>query len=175
MALTPATAPRKLSHTRSITCHGFEREDGLWDIEAHMQDVKAYAFTSEERGEVLPGTPVHSMWLRLTVDGNLTVQAVEAVTEYSPFPSTCPHIASAYQQIVGLTIGPGWTRKIKELLGGVRGCTHLSELLGPVATTAFQTIVPKRNKTGMRQKALVNTCHAFRADGPLMKDVAKDD
>ena len=47
-----------------------------------------------------------------------------------------------FQRLVGLRIKSGWTQKVKELLGGVEGCTHLVELLGPVATTAFQTIYP---------------------------------
>ena len=29
----PAPAPRTLKHTRAIECTGYEREDGLWDIE----------------------------------------------------------------------------------------------------------------------------------------------
>ena len=33
-------APRKLMHTRAIDCKGYERADGLWDIEAHLVDTK---------------------------------------------------------------------------------------------------------------------------------------
>ena len=29
-------APRKHIHTREIKCLGFEREDGLWDIEGRL-------------------------------------------------------------------------------------------------------------------------------------------
>src|SRR6185503_19700597 len=37
-----APAPRRHLHTRSITCEGFARDDGLWDIEARIVDTKTY-------------------------------------------------------------------------------------------------------------------------------------
>ena len=39
----PNPVPRKLMHTRAIECNGYEREDGLWDIEAHLTDTKTVA------------------------------------------------------------------------------------------------------------------------------------
>jgi hypothetical protein len=33
---------RKLLHTRAIECHGYERDDGFWDIEAHLVDTKTH-------------------------------------------------------------------------------------------------------------------------------------
>ena len=39
---TPAS--RDLLHLRDIQLRGYQREDGLFDIEAHLLDTKAYAF-----------------------------------------------------------------------------------------------------------------------------------
>ena len=39
MPLSPA-APREHIHTRTVTCRGYRRKDGLWDIEGHLVDVK---------------------------------------------------------------------------------------------------------------------------------------
>ena len=44
------TVRRKAMHTRVVTCHGYLREDGLWDIEGHMVDTKPYAFANADRG-----------------------------------------------------------------------------------------------------------------------------
>lgn len=179
-----APTPRDPIHTRTITCQGFHRADGLWDIEGHLTDCKTYSYTSEERGEVKAGEPVHEMWIRLTVDDTLTVKAIEAVTDNSPFPAICPHIAPNYQRVVGLTIGRGWNRALKERLGGVQGCTHLLELLGPIATTAFQTVFPFLAREAASRAAssglntnyapLLNTCHAFKDDGPIVARYAPD-
>jgi hypothetical protein len=170
-------ADRDPIHTRTVTCRGFRRKDGLWDIEGHITDVKTYAFGNEWRRSIEPGDPIHQMWIRLTVDDRLEVRAVEAVTDDSPY-EVCPAIAPNFERLVGLRIGPGWTRAVKERLGGVQGCTHLVELLGPVATTAFQTVFPllsrERKERGetddpARRPVLLDTCHAFRSDGEIAR------
>jgi hypothetical protein len=184
MPLPAPATERTHIHTRTVACTGYRRSDGLWDIEGHITDRKTYSYTSEERGEVTAGTPVHDMWIRLTVDDTLLVHAIIAVTDTAPYPTICPSITDAYHQVVGLRIGPGWSRALKERLGGVRGCTHLSELLGPIATTAFQTVIPlksreereKRKERGQDGAAspfpLLNTCHTFAADGAVVAKYA---
>lgn len=170
MPLSPPAARRPL-HTRRITCQGFQREDGLWDIEGNMTDEKTYSFHNEWRGEVKPGDFIHNMWIRLTIDDSLTVHAVEAVSDHTPF-SHCGDITPHYQRLVGLRIGPGWTAAIKERVGRVQGCTHLSELLGPMATTAFQTVATITRPAEPHDPAqppprppVLNTCHAWASDG----------
>ncbi len=37
-----APAPRQLMHNRAIECRGYQREDGMWDIEGHLVDTKTY-------------------------------------------------------------------------------------------------------------------------------------
>src|SRR5216684_1035443 len=181
MALS-APAPREPLHTRQIECQGFHRGDGLWDIEAHMTDRKSYSFPSDERGEVVAGTPVHDMWLRVTLDDGFHIVAIEAVTDASPY-RLCPEITPNFQRLVGLRVGPGFNRKVKELVGGVEGCTHLVELMGPLATTAYQTIFSAKHRE-QRERAngseetsdkprkrprLIDTCHALASDSPVTK------
>ena len=171
----PLSTPisRKLIHRRSVQCRGYQREDGLWDIEGHLVDTKTYAFTNRERGEIAPGEPVHEMWLRLTVDDELLVRAVEAVTDAGPF-SVCPAITDRFQQLRGLRIGHGWRQRVYKLLGGVNGCTHLVELLGPVATTAFQTIYPiksrrQESRPDAKKPLMLDSCHALASEGEIVK------
>ena len=171
---------REPIHTRTVTCRGYRRADGLWDVEGHLVDTKAYAFDSRYRGTLEPGAPVHGMWLRLTVDDDLVVRGCEAAMDATPF-AICPTIAPAFKALVGLAIAPGWNAKVKQLLGGVHGCTHLVELLGPIATTAFQTIYPMKERERREQgtaatavpveKTPINTCHALRSDGPVVKEM----
>jgi len=177
-----APDPREHLHTRQIECQGFQRADGLWDIEAHMTDRKTYSFPSDERGEVTAGTPIHDMWVRVTLDDGFHILAIEAVTDSSPY-SVCPAITPSFQRLVGLRIGPGFNARVRERLGGTEGCTHLVELMGPLATTAFQTIFAAKHRaerergkkseapTGKPRKrpALLGTCHAFAPDSPVTK------
>lgn len=162
----PPPAPRKHLHTRRIQLDGYQREDGLWDIEAHLVDTKSYPFDNRFRGPIEPGVPVHEMWMRITVDDEMTLREVAASTDFSPFPS-CPNAATVYERLVGLRIGPGWTERVKERIGTTEGCTHLFELLRPLATAAFQTLAPlrKRKPDPERRPMLLDTCHGWRAEG----------
>lgn len=179
MPLSPPR-PREHLHTRRILCEGFRRDDGLWDIDAHLVDTKTYAFENRDRGTIAPGDPLHEMWLRLTVDDDLVVREVEAVTDAGPF-TVCPDITPAFEALVGLRIGPGWRGKVKDLLGGVKGCTHLVELLTPVATVAFQTAWSKRGRekskrdekpasASPRKPAFIDGCHALASDGAIVRE-----
>ena len=168
------TASRKLIHTRDIRCHGYERDDGLWDIEGQITDTKSYSFDNQERGRVGAGAPVHKMLVRLTVDDELVVQHAEAVTEAAPF-GICPEISANVRRIEGVKIASGWTKAVRREFGGTAGCTHILQLMiGPIATTAYQTIIPLKNSRNkdrrpLKKPAIIDTCHAFAASGPIVK------
>ena len=128
---------RELAHTRVVTCHGYKRDDNLWDIEGRIVDTKPYGFSNKDRGGwIEPGEALHDMSIRLTVDVNLKVVDAEAVIDESPY-NYCKCISSVAKNLIGLNIAPGWTNKSKAAMGNNRGCTHLTELLGPIATTAY--------------------------------------
>ena len=175
MPLPPAV-PRRLLHQRLVQCHGYQRDDGWWDIEGQIVDAKTYAFLNEDRGGAIQaGEPLHDMSIRLTVDPEFVIQEVTACTDGSPF-GLCPAITARYRKLIGVKIGAGWSLKLRELFGGVNGCTHLTELLGPVATTFFQTVYgqhydqedakpPDERET----PPVLNTCHALASDSPVVK------
>lgn len=173
-------APRRKVHTRRVTCEGFRRDDGALDIEGHITDVKTYDVPNEFRGGIPAGEPIHDMWIRLTVDEALTILNVEAVTDAGPF-SICPDITVNFQRLKGIRIGPGWRRKVLSALGGAEGCTHLVELLWPMATTAYQTLYGessrKRRESGEEEPKrsgpppLLNSCHAFGESSPVVKTI----
>jgi hypothetical protein len=169
MSLSPA-APRTLMHTREIACHGYRRTDGLWDIEARMTDAKGYAVQNDHRG-ISAGTPFHDMALRLTIDDTMLIHAVDACIDASPH-RLCPAVAPDFQRLVGLRIEAGFNSELRRRLGGVHGCTHLTELCGPLATTAIQTVRPLRRElhggNGPAQPEQIDTCHALAASGEVV-------
>ena len=183
MDLSPP-AERKLVHVRNVECRGYARDDGLWDIEGSLKDVKTYPFESRWRGLVLAGDPVHEMTLRLTVDNRLHIKAAEAFTRNSPY-EVCPSAAWAFRRLEGLRIRGGWMQQVKDVYGRAKGCTHLLELLYPVGTTAFQTVFAYREQQlrdqglseaeALRRKGPpVNSCYAFAEDGPVVRSFKQD-
>lgn len=163
-----APAPRDHFHTRKIELNGFRREDGLFDIEAELIDTKSYAFTTLDR-TVEPGTALHHMRARMTVDASLTIIQAEAVTEAGPF-NICDGGAASFQRLAGLQIKAGFLKAANERLGGTRGCTHLREVLQQMATVAFQTTYPVREKSETTDAPrLLNTCHAYDSTREIIR------
>ena len=135
-----APVPRKTSHIRRVTYQGYEREDGLWDMEAEWHDSKAHDIPSfRHQGVRLAGDPIHHMWLRVTIDRKLVVHAIEAAMDAHPLQD-CPQARPALQGMVGACMARGWRQAIAQHMGGVASCTHLRELLFNMATAAFQTL-----------------------------------
>lgn len=186
MPLSEGETTRTPLHTRRVTCQGFRRADGLWEIEGRIVDTKAYAFENHDRGRIEIGDPLHDMSMRLTIDSDFVITGVEAVTDKAPY-HMCPAITPNFQRLVGLRIGPGFLRQSRKMVGGTKGCTHLVELLGPMATTAFQTIASflKREMIGnsgdaspasdkksdglaIGKPTLLGTCHAYAPGSPVV-------
>ena len=174
-------APRKHLHTRTVEMNGYIREDGLWDIEGRLVDTKPYAFPNDFRGRIEAFEPLHDMNVRLTVDDRFEIREVDVAMDSTPY-GMCPAVEPNFKSLVGHRIGPGWRRKLKELVGGVKGCTHILELLGAMATTAYQATYTSEKMTGKAHEKnpgaagrfLVNTCHTYRADGPVIEKYFPD-
>ena len=177
-------AEREEVHNRRIYCNGFVRRDGLFDIEAKLTDHKTYSFPSAFRGEVTPDMPFHHMKVRLTITRDLIITAAEAVTVAGPY-AVCPMANDVFANLVGIQIGPGWRRKVSAAIGGRHGCTHITELMGPVATIAYQTRYGEEsrqarqrgndsksgnnnpedaNSRSQRSNALANSCVAYAVE-----------
>ncbi len=157
-------------HSRRIEVQGFQRSDGLWDIEGRLTDVKDHDFLNVT-GVRPAGKPVHDMRLRITVDDHLKIHAAETGMDGVPFPGVCDEIQKDYGKLVGMTIGPGFRRQVNHVLGGVQGCTHVTELLWSVATTAYQTLAQHfySQQDPHRKPFQIDGCHAWDAEGPLVE------
>ena len=58
---------RRHVHTRSIKVEAYARDDGLWDLEAVLTDMKARDFVLAT-GIRPVGEPVHDLVLTVTID-----------------------------------------------------------------------------------------------------------
>ncbi|WP_137922514.1 DUF2889 domain-containing protein [Hydrogenophaga sp. 2FB] len=135
----PPSVEREHIHSRHVESHGFLRADGLWDIEARIKDTKTYFTRNADGRERQPGEALHYMEVRLTLDDTLKVFNAIAIITGSPFDE-CSDAANPVRGLIGATVGPGWRKAIDEAMGGVRGCTHVRELILAMATVAYQTI-----------------------------------
>jgi hypothetical protein len=95
----PAAQSRTRFHTRQFLYECYRREDGLWDIDAELSDVKDHPYTLHA-GIVPANQPIHNMQIRLTVDEGLTIRDVVAITLHAPFPD-CTRAGDPMQAMIG--------------------------------------------------------------------------
>ena len=162
MPLPEPKRAREPLHHRSIEIRGYKRDDGLYEVEGRLIDTKTFDFKLAS-GVRAAGDPIHEMWLRITVDRHLTIVDAEASTDAMPYIGDCDRIVPAYRKLIGLAIVPGYHQKVKDLFAGVRGCTHITELAGALATAAFQTMAGQRLRSADQKPFQLDKCHALES------------
>lgn len=166
---------REELHHRRIEMRGFLRSDGLFEVEGRVTDRKSYDFQSLLGGGTVPkGEPLHDMGVRLTFDADLMVHEVETFTEAAPY-EICPGGGHALQSLRGLRMTSGWSARVRERLVSHKSCLHLVQLLGPMATVAFQTLSVQRQKPEVDRDQngrplKIDTCFAYGAEQSLVRD-----
>jgi hypothetical protein len=145
-----------------MTYEGYRRNDGLFDLECALVDVKDqdYALLTGVRRA---GDPVHDMRARLTLDSELTVRDIEVSFDAMPYPGACDQIRNAYRKLIGARLLQGFRAALQEAMGGVQGCSHVTELLMHAPTPAIQMMAGMRTehtRDGSKPFQL-DSCHAL--------------
>jgi Protein of unknown function (DUF2889) len=175
---------RKLVHTRKVETQVFRRDDGLWDIEASLADVRTED-SSLPSGVRRGGDAMHNMVLSITIDLAFNVLSASARSLSTPYPEHCPQAASGYDRLVGLNLVNGFRRAVKERVGGIEGCTHITELSQFLPTAAIQAVAGEADTFATIKAALnhgepsaddtadkhfqIDRCHALRSSGPAVQ------
>jgi hypothetical protein len=172
MSLSTYSGQRRLMHRRALDVQVYARDDGLFDVEAVLTDTKA-------RDVMLAGSmrragdPVHDMLLHLVVDTRLNIREARSETRWMPYPGACDRHGDAYRRLVGLNLMKGFRLGVKDRLGGIKGCTHLTELCQVLPTAVIQAlagvVIDTREGDSSGQPPFqLDRCHALRADGDVV-------
>jgi hypothetical protein len=173
MPLPTSEATRQLKHRRQIDVQVYGRSDGLWEADARLTDVK----TRDARlsmGIRPAGEPIHDMLLRVVVNRSLDIVASGAESLAVPYPGHCDQHGDAYGRLVGLNLLQGFRHALRERVGGVLGCTHISELAQILPTAVVQAmageVIDTRGDGSSAEPPFqIDRCHALRSDGPAVE------
>lgn len=167
---------RRHLHTRTVQFDGYLRDDGLWDIEAELRDIRSYASEGYDRGELPAGELVHHIAARVTIDDDMIVRDVAFEMKAIPF-HYCAGAAAHPQDLVGSSLSRGWRKSVDARMKGTLGCSHLRELLYGLPTAAMQVLTPYR-ETFMKDKGApkgpngepfyLNGCYSWSFEGPIV-------
>lgn len=174
MPLPSPAADRQLKHRRTLDVQVFARGDGLWEVDATLADTKTRDIPMAD-GPRPAGSPIHDMLLRLVVDPQLNVVAAGSQTRAMPYPGLCSEHGDAYATLVGMNLLQGFHKTLREKLGGIRGCTHITELAQVLPTAVVQAFAGEVIDTrglaeGATKPFQLDRCHALRSDGPAVRE-----
>ncbi|MBA4175837.1 MAG: hypothetical protein C0505_04655 [Leptothrix sp. (in: Bacteria)] len=174
MTLPPAASRRQLKHRRQIDVQVFARDDGLWEVDALLTDVKTRVVHLAS-GDRPAGAPLHELLLRLVVDTRFDIVQAGAETRWSPYGQHCAGHGAVYGSLVGLNLMQNFRRALRERVGGVLGCTHITELAQVLPTAVVQAfagdvIDTRGTADGATQPFQIDRCHALRSDGPVVRE-----
>ena len=149
----------------------YTRDGGLWDLEAELIDVKAYDFPKRD-GEVFKaGDPIHHMHLRITIDGDFTIVAAQAVYDAAPYGGHCMAIEPAYTDLIGMNLLKGFRRQVKAFRARGGLYAHDRAVAG-ASHRGGQTMANQRRQESNpnRRPFQLDGCHALRTDGPVVAE-----
>lgn len=164
-------------HQRSYETEAFDEGDGTMRVVGRLVDTKPHGLGLAD-GEPLV---IHDMVVELVVAGD-TFEILNISTTMNVHPyGQCTAVLNSYQQLVGVSIARGYSRKVKGLFGGPSGCSHIGALLialGPVAIQAswgmarlhddpaeWSAVDLDPEDAERRLRLNTNTCHVWSADG----------
>jgi hypothetical protein len=167
---------REKLHTRRIDMDGYRRSDGLFEVRARLTDTKPHDFAPPAGDRTIAaGAAIHDVQVALVFDADLVIRAVETGMAAYPYVS-CPGGGDTLQALVGLRIGAGWNSEVRKRLPACDTCTHMKEILGPMASAAYQTLtalrshlVDQRDAAGHPVK--IDSCHAYGASRALVERI----
>ncbi len=176
------------------------KTDNLEEIHSRNLDISSYVFDDEhmlitgkfkeknlitvyeKSGEVIEPHIFHHMHIQLLIkSAELKIVDIHVKIPGAPHDDICREMENSLDAIKGLVIAPGFTAKIKKIAGGIKGCVHLTTLLLSMAPAALQGywIFGARNKGRTENSEfdigeyLIDTCWAWRKDGPLADNFIK--
>jgi hypothetical protein len=149
----------------------------------HELDVTATLVDERPGGnpEWFGATPppvIHDMRLGLRVrHPDLVITAVRSEMASHPY-TICPEALPPLGQLVGLSIARGFTREVNERFGRQRGCAHFTALIHAMAPAVRQgagVAFPEPGRPSATDPWFVNTCQAWREEGPLHRLIRAGD
>lgn len=174
MALPLASPQRQLKHRRAIDVQVFSRGNGLWEVDAAITDTRTNDVMLAG-GIRKAGDPIHDMLLRIVVDEKFNIVDAGAETRSMPYPGACENHGDSYGKLVGLNLMNGFRHAVRQRLGGIAACTHITELTQVLPTAVVQafagTVINTRqddSPDGVPPFQL-DRCHALRRDGESVR------
>jgi hypothetical protein len=174
------------AHVRTIRAACRRVGDAELEVTGHLIDERPHAEAEPAAGSDASwvdegqGRIVHDMTLTIRVrHPDLVITGVDGRMDHRPY-TLCADAVPPLQQLVGLSVMRGFLRAVNERFGRQLGCAHMTALVHAIAPVVKQgadavfyddVAMPSPDQ----ELWFVNTCQAWREDGPLHQRVRAGD
>jgi hypothetical protein len=136
---------RQLVQGRQLVCRAYRRDDGRWDVEGRLADIKTRDVSLAGSVQVAAGEPYRALSLAVTVDDALVVLDARVGADTKTEGTAAEvRLASACATLRGRCIDARSGAATAERFARAAECSHLAELLAAVIATAREAIAGPR-------------------------------
>lgn len=169
-------------HTRTISLSTHvHREQGLI-VHGVLQDNRRIPIVDILGRPKAPGI-IHHMTATLNIAAD-PLRIVKAEAEMLTVPTeVCPQTLDRIQGLEGLEVKPGFSRRVKDIVGGCEGCIHMCSLITAMGTEMVHGwLTEKRSHSqegvvdlqGIKENMfLIDSCRIWKKDGPRVREVRR--
>ncbi len=167
-------------HTRDIQLATYPHTDSRVIVHGVLKDER-YIRIFDVTGAVIEPGIIHHMDVKLLIKPDpLTIE--DAKVQMIQVPMTeCTTTLDTIEKLKGLEIKSGFSKNIRDIMGGKKGCTHLCQLvivMGQEIVHGWLTqkrkdksSIPKDLDHFSEKNFLIDSCRLWTRKGPKMKSL----
>lgn len=167
-------------HSRNIRVETFKAGEDRIIVEGTLNDERMVGSRTLAGKAVKPGK-FHGMVVRFLV-GETPPRILDVEAQMFKTPSdSCCQAESTMDSLIGLPIVYGYSKEIKDRLGGTKSCTHLMSLVLVMGSAAIQGFATNRGHRNVEPGArdilfqyVKNSCLMWGEDGEFYKRTMKE-
>jgi hypothetical protein len=173
---------KKKIHTRNIKMATYAINDSELIVTGRLIDERFHKVFDITEKELDSGI-IHNMEIYLLIHDNpLRIVKAEAFMPHVPM-SQCHKTLDVIKKVQGLEIKGGFSKKITEYMGSIRGCTHLTHLLIVMGQEIVHGWLTRKRKNKVKlpksideikeKNFILNSCMLWTEDGPKVQEIKK--
>ncbi len=164
-------------HTRDIRLSTHPINESRIIVQGVLLDQR-HVDVFDLTGEVLKKGVIHHIIVRMLVRGEaMSIEEIEAEMPSVPLPD-CKSNLPSIKLLEGAQIKDGFSKRVGDLMGGEKGCTHLTHLIrvmsqeivhGWLTHKRQQPFLPPKHLDDLQEKDILqNSCSMWTENGPKM-------
>jgi tRNA U54 and U55 pseudouridine synthase Pus10 len=167
-------------HSRDISLATWPHENSRIIVHGVLKDMR-YINVFDVTGKILKPGVIHHMDVKMMIKSSpLSIEKIQARMIHVPMKE-CHTTIDTVSKLTGLEIKSGFSTKVRSIMGGKKGCTHLCHLIivmgqeivhGWLTSKRSQPLpVPESIDDISEKNFLVDSCRMWTENGPKMKSL----